>query len=63
MTNPYADLYWISANWEQVAAASRYWVPMGAAGACFLVLIASIGWWHQRSLRLRFHSLVDAIGN
>lgn len=54
-------MFWNDSNQEQIAMARKYWFPTGVAGAVILVLIAFVGWWYQRSLLARFHTLVSRI--
>lgn len=47
-----------SATREQLYYANTWWLPLGIVGAVFLVVVAYVGWWYQRSLRLQFRELV-----
>ena len=61
MTNPGAQIFWNSATIEQIYYAKKWWFPAGIAGTAFLALITYLGWWYQRSLRIRFHKLAENI--
>lgn len=44
-----------------IKTASGLWVICGAVGTAFMGSAASLGWWYQKALRLRFKWLVDNI--
>jgi hypothetical protein len=61
MVDPRAAIFWNSATYEQIYYAKRYWFPAGIVGTTFLTFVAYLGWWYQRSLRLRFHNLAEKV--
>ncbi|KAK1831886.1 hypothetical protein QBC39DRAFT_81494 [Podospora conica] len=60
-TNPDALAFFGSATREQLYYANAWWFPAGIVGAVFLVVVAYVGWWYQRSLRLQFSDLVSRL--
>ncbi|KAI1766902.1 hypothetical protein GGR53DRAFT_527888 [Hypoxylon sp. FL1150] len=60
-SNPNARIFVDDATYEQVYYAQKWWFPAGIAGVIFMIIVAYIGWWYQRSLRQRFHDLVEMI--
>ncbi|PVH82388.1 hypothetical protein DL98DRAFT_653147 [Cadophora sp. DSE1049] len=56
-----AQIFWNSATIEQIYYAKKWWFPAGIAGTAYLTLITYLGWWYQRSLRIRFHKLAENI--
>ncbi|KAI1416456.1 hypothetical protein F5Y13DRAFT_177574 [Hypoxylon sp. FL1857] len=60
-TNPDALIFVDDATYEQLYYAEKWWFPAGVAGVVFMTFVAYIGWWYQRSLRHRFHDLVEQI--
>ncbi|KAI6091564.1 hypothetical protein F4821DRAFT_226394 [Hypoxylon rubiginosum] len=60
-TNPNARIFVDDATYEQVYYANKWWFPAGIVGVVFMIIVAYIGWWYQRSLRQRFHDLVEGI--
>ncbi|KAL2142361.1 hypothetical protein VTI28DRAFT_1254 [Corynascus sepedonium] len=50
-----------SATWQQLYYANTWWLPTGIVSAVFMVVVAYIGWWFQRSLRLQFRDLASKI--
>ncbi|KAI1141452.1 hypothetical protein F5Y05DRAFT_423271 [Hypoxylon sp. FL0543] len=60
-SNPEALVFVDDATYEQLYYAQKWWFPAGVAGVVFMTFVAYIGWWYQRSLRHRFHELVDQI--
>ncbi|OTB09441.1 hypothetical protein M426DRAFT_79558 [Hypoxylon sp. CI-4A] len=60
-TNPDALIFFDDSTKDQLDYAQRYWFPAGVVSVVFMVIVAYIGWWYQRSLRHRFSDLVDKI--
>ncbi|KAI5861434.1 hypothetical protein GGS23DRAFT_606301 [Durotheca rogersii] len=60
-SHPKAQLFVDDATKEQVDAAQTWWFPAGIAAAVFMVVVAYMGWWYQKSLRERFRHLADSI--
>ncbi|KAL7622010.1 hypothetical protein AAE478_007511 [Parahypoxylon ruwenzoriense] len=60
-TNPNALIFVDDATSEQIYYAQKWWFPAGVVAVVFMVVVAYIGWWYQRSLRQRFHNLVTKI--
>ncbi|OIW30196.1 hypothetical protein CONLIGDRAFT_702755 [Coniochaeta ligniaria NRRL 30616] len=61
MTDPGAELFWSSATQDQLYYSQKWWLPAGITGTAFLVLVAYLGWWYQKTLRARFHGLIMKI--
>jgi hypothetical protein len=61
MVDPRAALFFNSATIEQIYYAKKFWFPGGIVGTTFLTFVAYLGWWYQRSLRVRFHTLTTKI--
>ncbi|KAI1777469.1 hypothetical protein F4818DRAFT_410507 [Hypoxylon cercidicola] len=60
-TNPQARIFVDDATYEQVYYAQKWWFPAGIVSVVFMIIVAYIGWWYQRSLRQRFRDLVERI--
>ncbi|KAI1478035.1 hypothetical protein F4774DRAFT_386704 [Daldinia eschscholtzii] len=60
-TNPDALIFVDDATWEQLYYAEKWWFPAGVVSVVFMIIVAYIGWWYQRSLRQRYYDLVEKI--
>ncbi|KAK6956912.1 hypothetical protein Daesc_002194 [Daldinia eschscholtzii] len=60
-TNPNALIFVDDATWEQLYYAEKWWFPAGVVSVVFMIIVAYIGWWYQRSLRQRYYDLVEKI--